>query len=193
MERVLKTKSMPVEAYTGWSTSKAGTDEPQSGRNQERITEMKTNKEILKNYAEVCAKAYVEQYVYPDSYGVMGNPIIVFDKDRDAFFFGSSINPPTPNEVLIETLEEGMYGDVPTDPDEARSAIIDFLVETTNLNKLLEKISEPGKFHGRPTFYGETMIRISVMLPRDMRLWLLKQHDGVGGTIRKLVQDAMDK
>jgi hypothetical protein len=44
---------------------------------------------------------------------------------------------------------------------------------------------------GRPMLYGEKMKLVQVLMPEEMRDWLLRQPEGRSGTIRNLIKEAM--
>jgi hypothetical protein len=92
------------------------------------------NTNPIKEFASAVADAYVTQY-HSDS-PVMGTPIVYYNRTT-GFGWCSSLTPLSDDEIILERVEEGNYGDT-TDStlDEIRQGIIELVVMTTTLEDL---------------------------------------------------------
>jgi len=93
---------------------------------------------IIKEFAKVVADAYVNQY--HGGSRVMGTPIVYYNTETGEFGWCSSLTPLSDDEILIERVEEGNYGDTSNSTlDEIRQGIIELVVMTTTLDDLPEE------------------------------------------------------
>jgi hypothetical protein len=90
----------------------------------------------MRQYAETVADAYVSQYIDPDGRKVMGSPVVYYNRTTKAFGWCSSLTPLSEDEVQLDTLEEGGFGETGDDPATAREAI----AESMDYRDLLDKI-----------------------------------------------------
>ena len=100
---------------------------------------MDTNRDLVNDYAVTCAEAYRDQYL--GDHEIMNQPRISYNLKTKIFGWGSSLTPLSENEVEIEKIEEGDYGETGDDADAAYHAIIEYLSQTTSAKTLLDKIS----------------------------------------------------
>jgi len=94
--------------------------------------------------AETVADAYFSQYVNDD--GVMNDPIIVFDTDTNRFSWQSSLTPLQDDEIQVDILAHGGFGDVEEGYDdmaEAEKNLADWLTENDDYNNaIIEEIEK---------------------------------------------------
>lgn len=81
-----------------------------------------------KQFARTVAEAYSEQY--HDGSRVMNNPIITWDGEE--FGWQSSLTPLNEDEVQVMEIEDGCFGDIPSDrtTKQAYSDIYDYLTDS---------------------------------------------------------------
>ena len=97
-----------------------------------------THTHIIKEFATEVADAYVAQY--HRTFPVMGTPIVYYNRTTGEFGWCSSLTPLSDDEILIERVEEGNYGDTSNSTlDEIRDGIIELVVMTTTLEDLPEE------------------------------------------------------
>lgn len=92
----------------------------------------------LTDYARTTADAYAGQYL--SDHRVMGQPTIVYNRTTCQFGWQSSLTPVGDDEVVVDTLEEGVFGETGDDPDVARAAITNLLLEQADWDGILSKI-----------------------------------------------------
>lgn len=109
----------------------------EKGAKEMKEKQLKEN--MIKNYAEVCANAYVGQFLLDDP--VMNEPVIIFDTETKKFSFQSSLSPVQNGDIVVDTIEEGMYGETSDDVDQAKEEIITCILEYMDKSELWEKIS----------------------------------------------------
>jgi hypothetical protein len=101
---------------------------------------MKNTLDLMKNFAEKCADAYVNNFIDPDGRKVMNQPVVYFNRTTEEFGWCSSLTPLSEGEIVVETLEQGCYGETGDDPQIAREAIADLIVNYTDYTEILEKL-----------------------------------------------------
>lgn len=107
---------------------------------EEKMDEIIDGAKLLKDFAETVADAYVSQYVDQQGRRVMGQPVVYYNRTENRFGWTSSMTPLNDDEVLVETLERGIYGDEAETATEERAAIVEFITSQTDPRDLLEKI-----------------------------------------------------
>jgi hypothetical protein len=96
---------------------------------------------IVHNFADVVAEAYISQYIKNE--GVMGMPVVYFD-GRDFFWTSSLVSGPE-NWVAVEKVEKGMFGDLGgLSPEEAYDVLTDYIIETVTAHDLTSLIEFGG-------------------------------------------------
>lgn len=93
----------------------------------------------IKKFAEAAADAYINQYIIGQ--GVMGQPVVYYNRTNKTYGWCSKMTPLSEDEVAVEWLEEGIYGETGDDPSLARQLIVDYLVSETDWRDLFDKIS----------------------------------------------------
>lgn len=78
-------------------------------------------------FATTVAKAYVNQFS-TDGHYVMNEVVIIWDGTQ--FSSQSSLTPNS--EILVMSLEEGIFGDISADDPEAEQAIAEYLVDSAS-------------------------------------------------------------
>jgi len=66
------------------------------------------NTKLIRRYAVAAADGYISQYVTGNG-RVMNDPVIVMD-DQGYIWSQSSLTPLEEDEIVLETLQEGMFG-----------------------------------------------------------------------------------
>ena len=94
----------------------------------------------MRKFADQCADAYVNQFIDPDGHKVMNQPVVYYNRTTGGFGWCSSLTPLSENEVAVEQIEQGIYGETGDDPDIARDAISQSIVDTMDYRDLLNKI-----------------------------------------------------
>lgn len=93
--------------------------------------------DILNGFAAACADAYVSNYVSRDLV-VSGHPIVTYDRKNGRFRWYSSLIPLNEEEVEVERLEQGMWGDnISDDATTAYEEIVRYLVSFADIDGLL--------------------------------------------------------
>lgn len=80
-------------------------------------------------FAETAARAYVAQFATSGS-PVMNQRIIVFDGTH--FSSQSSLTPVDDHEVVVMSLEEGIFGDVDADDPDCAPSIESYLTDSAS-------------------------------------------------------------
>jgi len=81
----------------------------------------------IKQYAKITADAYISQYITGEG-RVMNDPMICMDADG-YIWSQSSLTPLGEDEIVLETLSEGMFGN---DPHVTARAIAHLIVTDDN-------------------------------------------------------------
>lgn len=105
--------------------------------NQNTISHEEISQKV-RTFAKVAADAYANQYM--GGRQVMNMPVVYYNTETGAFGWCSSLTPLSAGEVVIETIEEGIYGETGEDAEIAREAIEAFITEEIDLDVFLGKI-----------------------------------------------------
>lgn len=94
-------------------------------------------------YASTVAAAYANQY-HPDRRfrcRVMGDAVVIYNHAENEFYYQSSLTPLEDDEVAIETIEEGVFGDTGT--RQVRRQIESYVLERDDLwQDVLDRIRQ---------------------------------------------------
>lgn len=92
---------------------------------------------MINKFALACADAYVNQYVLDNP--VMNNPVVIYDKTDDRFFYQSSLTPIAEDQIVVLEIEEGIWGEeIDAAPGQARKEIQTYITEYMDKSELFE-------------------------------------------------------
>ncbi len=107
---------------------------------------------VLREFAQVCADAYINQYVDPQGLKVFGYPVLYYGLKDHTIGWTSSMNPLREDEILIAYIYKDQFGDIGSDLFLARYLIEEKIMLDPSLYPLIEHIDSPLSANYLPSF-----------------------------------------
>jgi hypothetical protein len=95
------------------------------------------------NFAETCADAYIEQYMFPKNSKPLGNLVVFYNIKNKEFHWTTSLTALGNNEIIFNQFNEDSFGHIGKDPVLVRYLIVDLIMVDLDWEGFKDKFALP--------------------------------------------------